>query len=404
MEHRRAFVSTNALRSPQAHHLCAEDFERLAKCGTADPQGYARRKKNLKKREFFADILNENFSLEFFMNKSEFEKKLAIVPKAELHLHLEAVISLDGVKKLYKNKFEKEMSAQELTELFSYEDLNGFIQAFLKIQGMYSSVEDFNLVFDELEKYLVANGIVYAEVFYAPSAFLKMGFKYEDMIKIFHEKCSAIKANHGITVKLLMDVSRTFGCDNAMNNYNLLKQYPCEDVIGIGLGGAESKGPAKDFEKVFAQAHKDGFHAVAHAGEDVGPQSIWDSINYLHSERIGHGLTAMQDEKLMDELSSTKLPVEICITSNTFTKKIVTKASEHPVKNYFDRGMVVTINTDDPVFFKTTLLDEYWLCYKELGFTTEEIKKLIEYSFSASFLSDKEKSEYINRVNQTFAL
>ena len=233
------------------------------------------------------------------MNKSEFKAFLSAVPKAELHLHLEAVISLSGIKKLYKNEFGKEMTKEEQKELFSYNDLNGFIQSFLKIQGMYSSVNDFKIIFDELEKYLVKNGITYTEVFFAPTSFLKMGFKYEDMVKIFHEKISKIKEKRGITVKLLMDVSRTFGCENAMHNYELLNQFPCEDIIGIGLGGAESKGPAKDFAPVYERALKEGWHAVVHAGEDVGPESIWDSINYLHAERIGHGITAIQDEKLM---------------------------------------------------------------------------------------------------------
>lgn len=338
------------------------------------------------------------------MNKTEFKSFLKGIPKAELHLHLEAVISLAGVKKLYKNKFGSEMSEEEQKSLFAYNDLNGFIQSFLKIQGFYSSVKDFSLVFDELEKYLLKNGIVYTEVFFAPSAFLKMGFKYSDMVEIFHKKITKIREKHGIIIKMLMDVSRTFGCENAMNNYNLLKSCPCEDIIGIGLGGAEAKGPAKEFEPVFTQAHKDGFRAVAHAGEDVGPESIWDAINFLHSERIGHGLTAMQDEKLMNELASTKLPVEVCITSNTFTKKVITKASEHPVADYFKKGIVVTINTDDPVFFKTTLLDEFYICHKDLKMSMDDIKKMIEYSFTASFMQDSEKKAYLEKVKAAWKI
>ena len=338
------------------------------------------------------------------MNKSEFKTFLTAVPKAELHLHLEAVISLAGVKKLYKNKYGKEMTKEEQIDLFSYNDLNGFIQAFLKIQAMYSSVDDFRTVFDELSKYLVKNGITYTEVFFAPTAFLKLGFKYEDMVRVFDEKIEEIKAKKGITVKLLMDVSRTFGCENAMKNYELLKSVPSKNIIGIGLGGAESKGPAKDFAPLYEQAIKDGYKAVVHAGEDVGPESIWDSLNYLHAMRIGHGLTACQDEKLMDELKKTKTPIEICITSNTFTKKIVQKAKDHPVKMYFDRGIPVSINTDDPVFFKTTLLDELWICHKELGFTMDEVKELIKNSFTTSFLSDKEKKEYCNKVDEAWKL
>ena len=264
---------------------------------------------------------------------------------------------------------------------------------------MYSSVNDFTIVFDELEKYLVKNGITYTEVFFAPTSFLKMGFKYEDMVKIFHEKISKIKENRGITVKLLMDVSRTFGCENAMHNYELLNQFPCEDIIGIGLGGAESKGPAKDFAPVYERALKEGWHAVVHAGEDVGPESIWDSINYLHAERIGHGITAIQDEKLMEELKKTKLPIEICITSNTFTKKIVQKAKDHPVRAFYDKGIAVNINTDDPVFFKTTLLDELWICHKDLNFTMDEIKDLVKNSFLQSFMSDSEKKKAVAAVD-----
>ena len=294
------------------------------------------------------------------------------------------------------------MSKEEQTALFSYDDLNGFIQAFLKIQGMYSSVNDFKLVFDELEKYLVKNGITYAEVFFAPTAFLKLGFKYEDMVKIFDDKIAKIKAKRGITVKLLMDVSRTFGCENAMNNYNLIKEFPSENVIGIGLGGAESKGPAKEYAPVFQKALSEGYKAVAHAGEDVGPESMWDAINLCHAQRLGHGITAIQDETLMEELKKTQLPIEICITSNTFTKKIVQKAKDHPVRNFFDRGIMVNINTDDPVFFKTTLLDEYWLCYKELKFTMDEIKQLVKNSFNHSFLSDGEKKEWCKKVDESW--
>ncbi len=338
------------------------------------------------------------------MNKSEFKNFLASVPKAELHLHLEAVISLAGVKKLYKNKFGKEMSKEEQKDLFSYEDLNGFIQAFLKIQAMYSSVNDFKTVFDELGKYLSKNGIVYSEVFFAPTAFLKQGFKYDEMVIIFDAGVEKIKTKYGITVKLLMDVSRTFGCENAMNNYNLLKQFPSKNIIGIGLGGAEAKGAAKEYAPVFQKALAEGYKAVAHAGEDVGPESMWDAINECHAQRLGHGITAIQDEKLMDELKKSQLPIEICITSNTFTKKIVQKAKDHPVRNFYDRGMMVNINTDDPVFFKTTLLDEFWICHKELNFTMDEVKQLVKNSFTSAFLSDKEKKDWCKKVDESWKL
>ena len=211
------------------------------------------------------------------MTKSEFKSFIKSVPKAELHIHIEAVITLAGIRKMYKNRFGKEMTKEEQTALFSYNDLNGFIQAFLKVQDLFVSEKDFNVVFKELEKYLVRNGIDYCEAFFAPTAFLKKGFSYEKMVEIFHKQIKRIKEKDGITIKLLMDVSRTFGCENAMKNYELLKQYPCEDIIGIGLGGAEAKGPAKEYAPVFQLAKKEGWRVVAHAGEDVGPESHTDS-------------------------------------------------------------------------------------------------------------------------------
>lgn len=334
------------------------------------------------------------------MNKSEFKNTILNIPKAELHIHIEAVITLNSVKKLYKKRFNEPMSKEEQTSLFAYEDLNGFIQSFLKIQDLVTSEQDFDLIFDDLKKYLVNNGITYCEAFFAPTAFLKKGFDYGKMVEIFHKNIAAIKEETGIIIKLLMDVSRTFGIENAMKNYNLLKQFPCEDIIGIGLGGAEQKGPAADFEEVYKLALKEGYKAVAHAGEDVGPKSIWDALDILGAQRIGHGITAIQDEKLMDALKERQIPVEVCITSNTFTKAVVKKASEHPIRTFYDKGMLVTINTDDPVFFKTTLVDEFWICYKELNFTMDEIKQLIKNSFNASFLSDKEKAEWCAKVSQ----
>ncbi|MBQ9239613.1 MAG: adenosine deaminase [Treponema sp.] len=333
------------------------------------------------------------------MNKKELSAFLVKIPKAEIHLHIEAVITLKSVKKLYQQAFGKKMPAEEQKALFAYEDLNGFIASFIQIQNYFQSVDDFNLVFDDLAEYLCTNNIVYTEAFFAPSAFIKKGFDYGEMVTLFSKRIADIKQKHNITVKLIADVSRTFGCDNAMNNYLLFTAHPNKDVIGIGLGGAEQKGPAKEFGPVFDRAVQDGYHVVAHAGEDVGPESIWDAIKILHSERIGHGLTAEQDKELIAYLKKTQLPIEVCVTSNVFTKKYVQRTEDHPVRTMYDDGVFITINTDDPVFFKTTLLDEFWLLYKKLGFTLEEIKQLIKNGFTASFLSKKKKADYCAAVD-----
>lgn len=332
------------------------------------------------------------------MEKDEFFAIMKSIPKAELHIHVEAVPTMETLKALHKKSTGEVLTDEEIKTLFSYDNLDGFIKAFLKVQDMLVSVDDFNFVFDDLAKYLVANNIVYCEAFFAPTAFLKKGFDYGKMVLLFSKKIAEIKRKHRITVKLLVDVSRTFGIENALNNYALLKKYPCKDVIGIGLGGAESKGACNEYKAVFDKALNEGFHAVCHAGEDIGPESIWEAVNLLHAERIGHAVTAIQDEKLMAELKNRQIPLEICVTSNIFTKKYVKMASEHPIRQYFDDGLLVTVNTDDPVFFKTTLTEEYWKLYSECNFSLDEIKQLIINSFNASFMSEKDKANWIEKV------
>ncbi len=333
------------------------------------------------------------------MKKENFYLFLQSVPKAELHIHIEAVITLDSICRLYEKRFGKKMTKAEQTALFTYEDLNGFIKAFLQVQDLFTEVSDFDYVFADFERYLKGNGITHCEAFFAPSAFVKKGFDYEQMIKNFTKNVNRIKKESGITIKLLVDVSRTFGLENAMANYELMKSHPSSCVIGIGLGGAEQKGPCKDFGPVFEKARKEGFHTVAHAGEDVGPESVWDAINVLNAERIGHGITSIQDKALVSHLAQKQIPLEICPTSNTFTKKIVSTIEDHPVREFFDQGLLVTIGTDDPVFFKVTLLDEFWALHKKAGFTLDQIKVLLENSFKASFLSDAQKKKAIKELD-----
>ena len=334
------------------------------------------------------------------MNKSEFFEIYRNIPKAELHIHIEAVISKESIKKLYLKKNGTEFSDKAMQDLFSYSDLNGFIAAFLQVQDLFTEVRDFDLVFQDLKNYLLRNGVTHCEAFFAPSAFLKKGFSYAEMAKNFEKNLKKIKKETGITIWLLGDVSRTFGLENAENNLKMFMENPFEGFIGIGLGGAESKGPSKEFGPVFEKALKAGLHAVAHAGEDQGPESIWDAINICHAERIGHGISAIQDEKLMALCAEKGIPFEVAPTSNVFTKKYVQSLSEHPFRPFFNKGMMVTLNTDDPLFFGVELLDEYYNLYKDMDFTEEELKQVIINSWNASFLSDKEKKAAVEAVEK----
>lgn len=333
----------------------------------------------------------------WIMNKKSFSEKhyrnlLYKIPKAEIHLHLEGVASVDTIWKL-KQKHDLELpgikSKEDLTNRFQVKGLNDFIDLFINvIQNCLREEEDILLLIDDAQHYLERNNIVYAEIFFAPSKFVRNGFSFKQMIKILDDGAKKIEKESNRTVRFLIDVSRSFGPENAMRNLELTLKHAKESVIGIGLGGAESQGPAEEYAEVFQRARYENLHVVAHAGEDVGPESIWRAVDDLKSERIGHGISAKHDEALMKVLADRQIPLEICPMSNIFTGKYVTSYKDHPIKLFFDRGINVTINTDDPTIFGAELIDEYLNLMRYEVFTFPEVLKIIKQTIYASFLDD----------------
>ncbi|MCK4797235.1 MAG: adenosine deaminase [Spirochaetes bacterium] len=336
------------------------------------------------------------------MEKAQFYEFLRKIPKAELHLHSEAIISRETVSEILSITDQKYKDKNVVDKLFTYNNLKEFISVFLLIQTAFKKISDFEKLFSNISPYLKRNGIVYAELFFAPSNFIRNGIEFKDMINVLMKEIDKIKKKEKIDIKIIIDVSRTFGIENAQNNLDALIKCKCDNIIGIGLGGDEKKGPAIKFEKVFKKAKTFNFHRVAHAGEDDGPKSIWDAINFLDAERIGHGIAAIKDDKLIDYLVEKQIPLEICPTSNVFTGKYVKKIKEHPIKPFFKRGVLVTLNTDDPAFFNVQLLDEYWNLHSKLNFSMDDIRKIIINGFKASFISEKRKNEYIKKVNSAW--
>ncbi len=168
----------------------------------------------------------------------------------------------------------------------------------------------------------------------------------------------------------------------------------------LGLAGMRRKGPPEMFAEVFARATRDhGLHLTAHAGESAGPESIWGALN-LKAERIGHGLTAGQDAELIEELAERQVPIEICVTSNLRTG-VCQDVAQHPVRRYFDEGLMVTINSDDPAMFGSSLAGEYALWQRQFGFSDEQLRELARNSFEASFLPAETKVGFLNLVDST---
>jgi adenosine deaminase/aminodeoxyfutalosine deaminase len=168
-------------------------------------------------------------------------------------------------------------------------------------------------------------------------------------------------------------------------------------VVGIGIGGDERQTGAEPFRDLYLEARNAGLRLTAHAGETVGPEGIWAALN-IGAERIGHGLSAQYDPELMDVLAQRQVPVEICISSNLRTGCCLA-LEEHPVRRYFDAGVMITLNSDDPALFESDLVDEYQLANVEFGFTGEHLRELAANSIEASFLPAERKVALLRQID-----
>jgi adenosine deaminase/aminodeoxyfutalosine deaminase len=168
------------------------------------------------------------------------------------------------------------------------------------------------------------------------------------------------------------------------------------NVAGIGIGGDERRAGPEQFRDVYEHAAQHGLRLTVHAGETVGAESIWGALRQLKADRIGHGLHAIDDPELVRYLAEKQIPVEVCITSNVMTG-CCAAVQQHPLRKLFDAGVQVTLNTDDPDMFHTSLVREYQIAQQVFGFSEDELRELAQNSFRASFLPEEKKREYLAR-------
>jgi aminodeoxyfutalosine deaminase len=322
------------------------------------------------------------------------------LPKAELHLHLEGTIDPTTLLEL-RTQHGKESTHAEVEQLYQYKDFAGFLMAFKAVTEDLQTPADYELVTYRLMEKLKAGNVLHAEVYVSVGVCL---WRKQDFAAIFEglERGRARgERDFGISLLWIFDAVRQFGSDKAKNVAELAVQYKGRGVVGFGIGGDEAKAGPELFREVYAYAADNGLRLTAHAGETAGPESVWGALN-LRSERIGHGLTAWHDPELVEELSGRQIPVEICMTSNLRTG-VCSAISEHPVRRYFDQGIMVTLNSDDPAMFDTTLAGEYQLAQDAFGFTDEHLRELARNSFEASFLPPEKKLQFLNLFDSVAA-
>jgi adenosine deaminase/aminodeoxyfutalosine deaminase len=297
---------------------------------------------------------------------------VAALPKAELHLHLEGSIEPETLHELDPSRSYK--------GLYEYENFDAFLKTFGVVGKLLRGPEDYALITRRLLKRLHAQNVRYAEIIVAAGVVL---WKEQEFGPIFDAICAAATESP-VEVRWILDAVRQFGTEHVMRVAELAVERQKQGIVAFGIGGSEERGPAELFTDAFAFARREGLHVVAHAGESVGPESIWAALE-LGAERIGHGIAAARDEKLMAHLRERGVPLEICITSNLVTG-VVRRIEDHPVRRLYDAGVPITLNTDDPAMFRCTLEGEYRLAADRFGFSEEELRGIAQNAFRYAFV------------------
>jgi aminodeoxyfutalosine deaminase len=318
------------------------------------------------------------------------------LPKAELHLHLEGSITSQTLVEL-RGLHGKHSSIAEAESLYQYKDFTGFLMAFKTLTEDLRTPEDYEFITYRLMEQMKAENVLHAEVYVSVGVCLWRKLDFHAIFEGLERGRERGERDFGISLLWIFDAVRQFGPGAAQDVFELAAKYRERNVVGIGIGGDEQKAPPELFREQYKYAAGEGLRLTAHAGESAGPESIWGALN-LGAERVGHGLTAGQDPELIEELAQRQVPIEICLTSNLRTA-CCANISEHPIRSYFDHGLMLTLNTDDPAMFGTNLTRDYELAQTEFGFSDDHLRELARNSFEASFLAADKKLAFLNLLD-----
>jgi adenosine deaminase len=312
------------------------------------------------------------------------------LPKVELHLHLEGAIPLPALWTLVQ-KYGGEPGLEALDDLrarFVYSDFPHFLTIWSWKNRYLREYEDFTFIAEAVARDLAEQNIRYVEAYFSPSDFARSGLQPAQIALAIRKGLERVG---GTRVALIVDVVR----DNGPQVGAKTLAQACEvkqeaGIIGLGIGGAEHNFPPEPFAELYRQARALGLHTTAHAGEAAGAASIWGALRSLEVERIGHATRAGEDPQLLDYLRQYGIPLEMCPLSNVRTG-VVPALEDHPIRRFYDLGLQVTVNSDDPKMFHNSLAEEYRLLVECLGFTRQDVRSLILNGIRASWMAEEQK-------------
>lgn len=321
----------------------------------------------------------------------DIEALIRAIPKVEQHVHIVGSTRPETLLWLLKEGgLNKSLeTVKDVRRLFQYRDFPHFITIYKTIFRCITREDQFERITYEMLEDEARCNVGYVEASFSAPDHVKEGLDYGLMLDAINRGVHHANLDFGIQCNLRIDLVRNYGPDVGMQVLDWIENKS-DNIVSVDIGGSEARFPPKPFAHVYQRAKEMGLHLVAHAGEAAGPESIWDAINYLNVERIGHGVTASRDPELIDYLLERDITIEMCPTSNLRTG-VVPSLQKHPIRTFFDKRINVTINTDDPSMFNTDMNNEYLQLHRQLDFTISELFKLTLNALDSSFLPETQK-------------
>ena len=325
----------------------------------------------------------------------EFIKK---TPKAELHLHIEGTLEPELLFRLAKkNNIQIPFSnVDEIKSAYNFENLESFLNIFYQGSQVLIKEQDF---FDLTWAYALKckeDNIVHTEIFFDPQTHTVRGINFDIVINGIYKALQKAQKEFGLSFKIIMCFLRHLDEEEGFKTLDQALAHK-DKIYGVGLDSSETGNPPNKFEKLFKKAIEYGFITVAHAGEEGPPEYMWEALNLLNVRRIDHGVQCLKDEKLVEKLSESKIPLTVCPLSNV-KLRVFNKLEDHNLKKMLDKKLMVMVNSDDPAYFGGYLNQNLIEAQLALNLSKDEIKTLFVNSFKSSFLSEERKKEWINKI------
>lgn len=326
------------------------------------------------------------------------------MPKPELHVHLDGSLRPTTLVELARDQKVK-LPTTDVSELTRYlhvsdaRNLMDYLARFEVTLSVLQVPEALERVAYELVQDGAADGVRYMEIRYSPILCTKKGMPLTEAVEAPLRGMHRAEKDFGVKTGLIVCGIRNMSPATSMDLANLTVAFKGKGVVAFDLAGAEYNYPAKKHREAFYTVVNANVAATIHAGEAYGPESIAQALHYCHADRIGHGTRLFEDPDLERYVNDRRVPLEVCITSNLQTHAVAS-IEQHPVRRYFDLGIVVCLNTDSRLMSATTVTDEYWLAHTKLGFSRAEIERMILHGFASAFLSHQERTRLIEEVKK----